>query len=50
MMGHKICFNEEMRLIIIPKLSLLPFLSGALILDIACTKRLITNPNPIMLL
>ena len=31
MMGHKICFNEEIW-IIIPKLSLLPFLSGALLL------------------
>ena len=31
MMGHKICFYEEIWLII-PKLTLLPFLSGVLIL------------------
>ena len=33
MMGHKICFYEQIWLII-PKLSLLPFLSGALTLEV----------------
>ena len=33
MMGHKICFNEK-KWIIIPKLSLFPLLSGALLIRI----------------